>query len=483
MSKISNWVKSVLKNKSLKYGSNSLMLIAAVIAIALLVNVLAEQAAIKFDFTANKLYSIGDITKDIIDKLDRKVVIYGLLDDGRLSIDQKNVRNLLDKYVGYSKSEIMVRFVDPDKDTKIMEQLDPDGLLALKKNDFVVTSGNKSKKLTKEDFVQVQMDQASLSQYSTGSLAEQGFTGAIKTVTSDITPAIYFVEGHGEEDIKSNYKTIKENLEKNNYLIKPVNLENVPAVPQDAGILVFLSPKKDLSVGESGKVNRFLQNGGNAVFLFDSIDSDPSFPQFESIIKQYNLALNYDKVKENDASKRSSKDPYALILDVGSSKIIPLEFSGMLMLNSRSIDILKNEKEQIEITSIMKSSDSSIGEQVNKARGKDNQGSLNLAVAVENKATAQPSKILVLGSTLFLNENVKKNYAPYFTTGAYFIVSSVNWMQDRSGDVVIGAKAYSTGKMGIDYFSSNMVGVFVIVIVPLLILGTGWTVLRRRRNL
>ena len=471
------------KSKSLKYGSNSLILIVAVFSIAIFMNLLAEQTGLKFDLTANKLYSIGDTTKAIIGKLDKKVIIYGLLDDGKFSSDQKNVKNLLDKYVNYSKSTIIVKYVDPDKDTKIVNQLDPNGVLDLKKNDFVVTSGNKTKKLTKEDIIQVKVNQESLSQYSTGSLAEQGFTGAIKYVISDKTPTIYFVDGHGEEDLKTNYKTIKENLEKNNYLIKSLILNKVIAVPEDAEILVFLSPKNDLSVSESAKVNSFLQNGGNSAFLFDSIDSDKSFPQFESIISQYNLVLNYDKVKENETEKRALNDPYALILDVNSSKIIPLEFSGMLMLNSRSIDILKNEKQNVEVIPLVKSSASSIGEHTNKSIGKDSKGPLNLAVAVENQVSSRPSKILVTGSTLFLNESSKKLYPPYFATGTYFFVSGINWMQDRSGDILIGAKAYSTGKMGIDYFNSNIVGILVIVVVPTLIMGYGLLVWKKRRNL
>ncbi|MGV8906566.1 MAG: Gldg family protein [Acetobacterium sp.] len=482
MSKLSNWFNHVLKSKSLKYGSNSIVLIIAVIAIAVLVNLLAEQSGIKFDLTANQLYSIGDTTKTIINELDKEVVIYGLMDDGKLNSDQKNVQDLLNKYANYSKSQITVKYVDPDKDTTIINQLDSDGLLSLERNDYVVTSGNKSKKLTNADIIQVKLDQQSLSQYSTGSIAEQGFTGAIKYVVSDITPTIYFVEGHGEEDLAGNYKTTKENLEKNNYLIKSINLEMIPGVPEDASMLVFLSPQKDLSTNESNTVTDFLQNGGNAAFLFDFIDSDPSFTEFESIIKGYNLALNDDRVREDDAALRAPNDPYALILDVGSSKIIPLEFSGMLMINSRSIAVLKNDKPEVEVTPLVISSETSIGEQVNKDNGKDNQGPLNLAVAVDNRATTEPSKILVLGSTLFLSDSAKKEYPPYYATGTYFIVSAVNWMQDNSDDVVIGAKSYSTGKMGINNFTANMIGFVVILVMPLIILGYGFFVWRKRRN-
>ena len=483
MKKTIKFFKNILKSRSLKYGSNSLIQIVAVITIAILVNLIAEQNPIKLDLTSSKLYSIGDTTKDIVGKLNKKVVIYGLLDDGNIDSDYKGVKDLLDKYVSYSKSNIIVKYVDPDKDTKIIKQLDPKGIMSLKKKDFVVVSNNKYKKLSNTDLIQVKLDANSLSQQSTGSLAEQGFTGAIKYVITNVTPAIYFASGHGEDIFNSNYGSIKGNLEKNNFIIKSLDLVKAKFIPSDADILVFLSPKKDLSVIESEKVTKFLKNGGKAAFLFDSINTNPSFSQFESIIKDYNLYLRYDRVKENDKTMRVPNDPYALLLNVASSDIIPLDFSGMLMINARSIGVLKNEKKQIKITTLVKTVDTSIGEQVDKKSGKDNKGPLDLAVAVENNATIKPSKILVMGSTLFLNENTKKKYLPYFPTGNYFFISALNWFQDRSGDVVIGAKAYNKGIMAINQFNSNVVGSVVIIIVPLLILGYGLSVWIIRRNL
>ena len=54
----------VLKSRTFKYGTNSIILIAAVVAIAVVFNILVDMTQIKWDLTPNKLYSIGDTTKD-----------------------------------------------------------------------------------------------------------------------------------------------------------------------------------------------------------------------------------------------------------------------------------------------------------------------------------------------------------------------------------------------------------------------------------
>ncbi|OPY58388.1 MAG: ABC-type uncharacterized transport system [Pelotomaculum sp. PtaU1.Bin035] len=476
-------IKGILESRSLRYGSNSILLVAAVIAIALLVNLLAERYPVKFDLTADKLYSIGDITKDIIGNLDQHVVIYGLFDDGKINSDYQGVRDLLDKYESYSKSNITAKYVDPDKDTKIIKQLDPDGLMELKKNDFVVTCGGKNQKLSYEELFQMKLDQNSFSQYITGSLAEQAFTGAIKYVASGKTPVIYFAEGHGEGDLQSGYVPVKETLEKNNYLVKSVNLMTARSVPDDAGVLVFLSPRKDLSAGEKERVEKYLDNGGKAAFLFDYVNSGAAFEQFEKILYGYNLTLDYDRIKENDEARHTPDDPFALLLDAGGSNIIPLEFSGMLMVNARSIGVLKNDKKQVIVSPLLTTGDSSVGEQIDKTRGNDKKGPLNLAVAVEKQGEAGSSKILVAGSAFFLSEDIKRKYMPYFSNGMYFFTSAINWMQDRSGDVIIGPKPYHSGRLRLDRSTANVVGFLVILALPLSILGCGLSVWMRRRYL
>ena len=57
-----------------RYGTNSIILMAVVIAVAVLVNVLLEQLPMSADLTKESLYSITDTTKKVLSELDRDVL-------------------------------------------------------------------------------------------------------------------------------------------------------------------------------------------------------------------------------------------------------------------------------------------------------------------------------------------------------------------------------------------------------------------------
>ena len=107
-------LKKLLSSRSLKYGTNSIILIAAVVAIAILLNLLVDRAGVIWDLTPNKIYSIGDTTKKILENLDKDVIIYGLFDETRLSSGQgTEFIELLNHYDKYPR--VTVKYVDPER--------------------------------------------------------------------------------------------------------------------------------------------------------------------------------------------------------------------------------------------------------------------------------------------------------------------------------------------------------------------------------
>lgn len=486
MDKIMEAIKRLLKSRNLKYGTNAVVLIAAVAAIAVIVNLLVGMTDIKWDLTPNKLYSIGDTTKDILKSLNKDVTIYGLFDDGKIGggDEYKEVTELLSQYEKYPR--IKVEYVDPDKNPGIIKELDPDNVKELRKNDFVVKSGNKIKKLEYYDLFTTEFNQQTFSQYKTGSTAEQGFTGAIKYVTSDKTPTIYFTEGHEENKVDNDYRKVKEILERNNYDVKTLNLLASEKVPEDAEILVVASPKKDLSFDESDKIKEYFKNGGRAIFLFDSLESNPSFAEFEKLLADYNVSLNYDRVKENDSKRHVPNRNFDIVPDLQSNSINSNLDPGnfvMIMPKSRSINILKNQKEYVTVTSLMKTSSKAEGEQIDKSMGANNIGPLDLAVAVEYKGGAKPVKVLVMGNGSFMSDNAIEQYQQYSINGLYFFLNSLSWMQDKKDEVLIAPKTYDTPRLSINALQANIMGLVVVILLPLIILASGAFVYLRRRHL
>jgi ABC-2 type transport system permease protein len=478
-------IKRFFKSRNLKYGSNAVILIVAVIVIAVLVNVLVGMADIKLDLTPNKLFSLTDVTKNELKNLKYDVEIIGLFDEGKIGSDSeyKQVTDLLSLYEKYPN--VKVKYIDLDKNPGIVNQLDPDGTMDLRKSDFVVKSvvnGNeKKRKLEYYDLFDVQVDQYTLSTYTTGSNAEQGFTGAIRYVTSENTPVVYFTEGHNETDVDSDYRFLKNQIEKNNFIVKKLNLLSADKIPDDAGLVVVASPKNDITVKEKDVLDEYLYNGGKIIFMFDCLANDPDFEQFNSLLGKYNIMINHDKVIENDERRHVPQDPATLIVNINESSIIPRSYVALLS-NSRSISILKNVKEYISTTALMKTSESAMGQMLNKSRGEDLKGPLDIAVAVEYTGGNGDAKIVVIGNGSFISDNAT-NFGDYFYNNVIFFLQSMNWMIDKQDEVIVPTKDYERNTLDISQMQSNIMGGVLIVIFPLLILGTGLMVFLRRRHL
>jgi ABC-2 type transport system permease protein len=487
MNKIVNLFKSI-NRRSLKYGSLSIILILAVIAIAVVVNLFVgkiEKDGLikKFDLSSNKLYSIGDISKGILKDIKQDVVIYALFDVAVVnSPDFSQIKSVVDQY-GQNK-HVTVKYIDPDKNPGLIKKIDHTGLKNIQKQDFVVKceKTNKIKVITYNQLFQDITDPQTYQTTGRNFIGEQSFTGAIKYVTAEQTPVVYFTQGHKESDIDSNYNSLKTQLESNNYEVKSINLLTNNKVPDDAEILIVPSPQVDLAPTEKDFIKGFINKGGNVVFLFDFLESNPKFTQFEDLLSNYNVGLNYDKVKETD-TQRFISSPYAVILDAPQSQIIPQDYN-LLLLNSRSIKILKNQKEYITVTSLAKTSDKAIGEQVDKANGSDINGPLDLAVAVDYKGGSAPGKVLVMGNGTFITDAAQQTYGQYFEFGSNFFTMSLNWMMDKEDDVVIAAKSLNTTQMNMSsQAQANFIAILAVIIFPLLILGFGTFVWLRRRHL
>jgi hypothetical protein len=352
-----NGNKKLFNTRSLKYGTNAVIMIVAVVAIAVLFNVVVSFLDPKLDLTPNKLFSLSETTDKVLDELEKDVEIIGLFDDAQISTDSeyKQVTDLLSLYA--KNPRIKVRYIDPDRNTGIINQLDPDNTMNLQASNFIVKSnvnGNeKKKKLEYYDPFEFQFNEYSYQYENVGSNADQGFTGAIKYVTAEYTPVVYFTEGHDENDVDSEYSNLKGSLEKNNYLVKNINLMTLEKIPEDAELIVVASPKRDITFAERDLLERYFLDGGNAIFMFDYLESDPSFDEMNKLFSKFNIAVNNDKVKENDESRHIPQDPYTILVNAYSNSIIPQDFFTVLG-NSRSISVLKNQKDYVTITSMIR---------------------------------------------------------------------------------------------------------------------------------
>ena len=121
----------------------AVMLLIAVI----LINVAASFLDVKMDMTPNKLYSLSSTTKNYLEKLDKKVDLYLLMEMDKVREDDEMIAftTMMDQYAEYEN----INFIDIDPDTNpdIVNELNPSGYLNIKSGDIVVKCGDIIKRI------------------------------------------------------------------------------------------------------------------------------------------------------------------------------------------------------------------------------------------------------------------------------------------------------------------------------------------------
>ncbi|MDP4092373.1 MAG: GldG family protein [Bacillota bacterium] len=485
MDKSASKLKGFFGKKSFKYGSYSLITIAVVIAITIVINLLVGMAGIKVDLTSSGLYSLTSETNKVVDAAKNKqVTIYGLFDDTKFTNadDYGKVAEILKRYSKYSN--VKVEFVDLDKNPSFVNSIDPDNQQKMQAGDVVVMSGKKLRTVASGDLVQSQQDQSTGQVTGTQNNVEQSITGAIKYVTSAVSPTVYFITGHGERSVDTDYTIVKQYLQRNNYDVKTINLMSEPSVPKDAATLVVASPQSDLSVNEMGKIKAYLDNAGKAVFMFDALKSGVELTNFENILSSFNIGLNNDMVKENDDDRHVPGQVYDILPDIQQNDINAPLGSDFLMIMpaSRSLKELKNSTDTLDVFPLMTSSSKAEGVQINTSKGANNQGPLDLAIASQQKGL-NGSKVLAIGNGSFITDSAVSQYQQYSINGLYFFINSLNWMQDKKDDTVIQPKVYDSQTILVSQSTGNAINILLMVVLPLLIIAAGMVVWVRRRHL
>jgi hypothetical protein len=69
-----------------------------------------------------------------------------------------------------------------------------------------------------------------------------------------------------------------------------------------------------LTPDEQQIIYNYLNKGGKAMFMFDSITPNTSLPQFDKVLSDFGMTLNYDRIKETDVKRHIPNRPNDIIV-------------------------------------------------------------------------------------------------------------------------------------------------------------------------
>ena len=357
--------------------------------------------------------------------------------------------------------------------------MDDTGILKPKQYDIIVKCDNKKKKLSIYDiFAQ---DSYGLMMFH----GEQAVTGAISYVTSENTPIIYFADSNSSRKLNSEYTILKSSLQHNNFDVKLINLAAISSIPEDATILLLAAPDRDLSLEEKNKVSDYLKGGGNAIFLFDPINSEEGYTNFDDLFEEYTVALNYDRVKENNPQRHIANRPYDIVVrpepcDITNEQ--DLSKFTLIMPASTSFKRLINDKEPLTITPLLTTSESSVGEIFGGVMTEEIPGPVDVGLIAEYNSAVN-TKIAFIGNAYFVTDEAYASNYPYSQSSIQLMALTLDWMYDKSNEVFILPKNSNYDSITLSGLNATATVVVIVLVFPILIVAAGLIIWLRRRHL
>jgi hypothetical protein len=265
-------------------GDEALQLagVVAAIVLAAVVNVLSARHFARWDWTADRRWSLSPATLETLRGLEQPVEVWAIAGPGDPL--EPGLRTVLLSYQAAS-SRVDVRWIDPDRDTvQLVDVQRRFGIEAGKTVDgrvatdavVVVASGDRHWFLTARDM----FDQPD--EIHARPREERALTQAIRSVLAGERARLCFTVGHGELSIepgKDDHEflgALRDLLEKNNYDLASVDTTAPGAQEPYAGCtgVVVAGPRGPFSPDEATRLRAWLLLGGNLLAAVGPVDGD-----------------------------------------------------------------------------------------------------------------------------------------------------------------------------------------------------------------
>ena len=366
--------------RQLKSGSYILIvaviLLAAVIILNLIVAALPTTTT-QIDISEKKIYTIGDTTKSVVDKLAEKVEFFYLVEEGKEDV---TVSQMLASYASLSDN-ITVKNVDPAVDPNFAKQYTTD---EVKSGSVIVHSEKRSTVVSSSDlyrysvegYGEMSYDELNnlyysfyyggysqsgyqFPEYTELFYGEQEFTSAIDYVTTDILPKLCALTGHGETELDNTYKGY---ISTENYSFESLSLLTSD-IPGDTEAVLINVPTSDLTEEEAAKLTEYVKGGGD-VIVVTSCDkyTEASMPNLASVLATFGMKAEEGIVLEYDSSHVPSQAPVYFFYgqfgeDSEQSPVSKLDSRNYSVLFGYAHGIVSTDAEGVEFIDVLHTSD------------------------------------------------------------------------------------------------------------------------------
>lgn len=468
-------IKELFTRRTFKVGGYTALACVVVLDIAV-VAVLAMETLpttwTKLDISEEGTTTLSDESKEKLSQLEDDLTIYCVCEEGE---EDDYVSLLLGRYADASE-KVSVVWRDPVLYPTFTSEYTSEDL---PDNSLILTYGDDYRVIDYNDLYE--LDSATYSYQFDG---ESTITNAIIALTSDSLPTVYQLSGHSSTTLSS---TVSAAVEDANIQLEELNLLSEGDVPDDADAVAIVSPETDLSEEEASALETYLENGGHLLLLTNYDSGD--MPNLDNLLNSYGLAAQDGLVVEGDATAHLSGYPYYLlptIEDAGATSSLASENAYVLFPLAHGITTIDQYRSSLTIEPLLSTSDSAYIKtnleelQTLEQEDGDISGSTMVGVAVSEEVDSEETRLIWYSSSTFLDEQLDARVGG---ANSQLLVDSLTWLCDsEDASSSISHKSTGSSTLTVDSASASTISVFLVGIVPLAILGAGFSVWRSRRR-
>ena len=333
----------IIKTKWIRDTVLTLALVLILIAVFLLINlVFINLDLTPIDFTAEKLYTLSDESKEQVANIEQNVTLYFF------GYDEEDTAVTLAKQYNDTNDKITIQLINTSERPDLAAQYG----VSTNSQLVAVQSSQRYKIIDASE-----MYTFDSSTYQTIDITEQKLTNAILDVTIAQKPQIYFLTGHGEYGIDSSLPMEQLKI----YIENDVNDVNsldllTSDMPETCDVLVIANPTSDFTDLETEKIQNYINNGGNIMWLQDPYafnTNQGELTNVNKILSQFGISFSNGVVCEQSSDNMLVNSPDLIIPQMTYNDIVKdLYTDGMIaLLDAGKINnVSEEEMESLGVT-------------------------------------------------------------------------------------------------------------------------------------
>ena len=442
----------------------NLVFVTGLLVLMGLLSWLSTRYSFDADWTSSGRNTLSIDSRQLLDEMPEPVHITAFATENALV--REHIRDLIGRYQRY-KPNVAMKFVNPDAEPDRVREL---GITL--DGELLVAYQGRSEKVQ--------------------SLSEQALTNTLLRIARQKQRKVSFLSGHGERDPlgQANHDLGKfgQLLEQKGIVLDTLKLAETPEIPTDTNLLVIADPRVTLLPGEIQLVHRYLQSGGNLLWLVEPGTLAGLEPVAEALAIEFLPGTIVDATTQLFGIDNPA---FALIPDYPMHPITREMTSLTLYPQATALDVSVTQEWQAEpLLTTLDRAWTEIGPIRNTIRfdedSDERMGPLDIGFVfsrAKNKKDADDEedgaeqRVIVIGDSDFLSNAYLGNGG-----NVELGLNLFNWLNHDDRFIAVTARTANDVNLELGKTAQIIIGFGFLFGIPLVLLAAGAAIWWRRRN-